>query len=206
MQPHTLEVARLYQTEFIRSARAVGALWAVCTLCFAVIEVVILIQPSWVGTGEVRYRPGQGGAPPLAGSLGLFEVCLDTDWLVPECRGSLGTLTPLPSFQTPAVLVCMSLALVWASVGCLALFRFCNAATVYKICAWLQLSAGEGAGPAGGGLPLRSGLLRSRAPEPAESTWLESLDGLSLAFVLGNRQDALLPQDSKQGPGLHLAS
>lgn len=72
MTPHTAEVARLYQTEFIRSARAVGVLWAVCTLCFAIIEVVILIQPSWVGTREVHY---QGGGPvPKTGTLGLFEV------------------------------------------------------------------------------------------------------------------------------------
>lgn len=141
MQHHSSEVARLYQTEFIRSARAVGVLWAVCTLCFAVIEVVILIQPSWVGTRELHYRGG-GPAPPT-GTLGLFEVCMETDWPVPECRGSLHTLTPLPAFQSPAVLVCMSLTMVWASVGCLCLFRFCNAATVYKICAWLQLTAGE---------------------------------------------------------------
>ncbi|KAJ8371337.1 hypothetical protein SKAU_G00113650 [Synaphobranchus kaupii] len=141
MQPHTAEVARLYQTEFVRSARAVGALWAICTLCFGIIEVVILIQPSWVGTREVHY---QGGTrPPQAGTLGLFEVCLESDWPVPECRGSLRTLTPLPSFQSPAVLVCVSLAMVWVSVGCLCLFRFCNAATVYKICAWLQLTAGQ---------------------------------------------------------------
>lgn len=141
MQVHTTEVARLYQTEFIRSARAVGVLWAVCTLCFAVIEVVILIQPSWVGTRQLHYRPGS--PPPQSGTLGLFEVCLETDWPVPECRGSLRTLTPLPAFQSPAVLVCISLTMVWASVGCLCLFRFCNAATVYKICAWLQLTAGE---------------------------------------------------------------
>ncbi|MBN3319411.1 LHPL3 protein, partial [Atractosteus spatula] len=220
MQPHTLEVARLYQTEFIRSARAVGALWAVCTLCFAVIEVVILIQPSWVGTGEVRYRPGQGGPPPLAGSLGLFEVCLDTDWLAPECRGSLGTLTPLPSFQTPAVLVCMSLALVWASVGCLALFHFCNSATVYKICAWLQLSAGFCLALACVLFPdswdsedmraLCGDGVSSFSPGRCSVHWafvlamLGVLDAAilaTLAFVLGNRQDALLPQDSKQGEG-----
>ena len=140
MQVHTSEVARLYQTEFVRSARAVGVLWAVCTLCFAVIEVVILIQPSWVGTRQLHYRPGS--PPPQAGTLGLFEVCLENDWPVPECRGSLRTLTPLPAFQSPAVLVCISLTMVWASVGCLCLFRFCNAATVYKICAWLQLTAG----------------------------------------------------------------
>ncbi|XP_048873199.1 LHFPL tetraspan subfamily member 3 protein isoform X1 [Brienomyrus brachyistius] len=221
MQPQMVEVARLYQTEFIRSARAVGALWAVCTLCFAVIEVVILVQPSWVGTRELHYEGG--ASPPPAGTLGLFEVCLESDWPVPECRGSLATLTPLPAFQSPAVLVCISLTMVWVSVGCLVLFRFCNAATVYKICAWLQLTAGfclalacvlfpdswdcsEMRGLCGEGVS-------SFSPGNCTVHWgfvlamLGVLDAAilaTLAFVLGNRQDALLPQYGKDVTGLLL--
>ncbi|XP_036433971.1 LHFPL tetraspan subfamily member 3 protein isoform X1 [Colossoma macropomum] len=218
MQPHATEVARLYQTEFIRSARAVGVLWAVCTLCFAVIEVVILIQPSWVGTRELRFRGGGGGTPPQAGTLGLFEVCVESDWPVPECKGSLRTLTPLPAFQSPAVLVCMSLTMVWASVGCLCLFRFCNAATVYKICAWLQLTAGFCLALACVLFPdswecaemraLCGESVASFSPGNCTVHWayvlamLGVLDAAilsTLAFVLGNRQDALLPDDAKDG-------
>lgn len=67
------DLSRLYQTEFVRSARAVGVLWAICTLCFAIIQVVVLVQPSWVGTtGNQRHLP-MGPAPP-SGTLGLFEV------------------------------------------------------------------------------------------------------------------------------------
>ncbi|KAM8830917.1 LHFPL tetraspan subfamily member 3 protein isoform 1-T1 [Synchiropus picturatus] len=140
LTPDLSDLSRLYQTEFVRSARAVGVLWAVCTLCFAIIQVVVLVQPSWVGTTE-RHQQGAGPAPP-SGTLGLFEVCLESDWPVPECHGSLSTLSPLPSFQSVAVLVGVSLWAVWTSVICLCLFRFCSAATVYKICAWLQLTAG----------------------------------------------------------------
>ncbi|XP_014878178.1 lipoma HMGIC fusion partner-like 3 protein isoform X1 [Poecilia latipinna] len=135
VSPGLADLSRLYQTEFVRSARAVGVLWAVCTLCFAVIQVVILVQPSWVGT--------TASGPPLpSGTMGLFEVCLESDWPVPDCRGGLSSLSPLPSFQSVAVLVGVSLWAVWTSVLCLCLFRFCSAATVYKICAWLQLTAG----------------------------------------------------------------
>lgn len=70
--PALADLSHLYQTEFVRSARAVGALWAVCTLCFAVIQVVILVQPSWIGTTDTHH-PGVGIAPP-SGTLGLFEV------------------------------------------------------------------------------------------------------------------------------------
>lgn len=70
--PALADLSRLYQTEFVRSARAVGVLWAVCTLCFAIIQVVVLVQPSWIGTTDSRH---QGAGPALpSGTLGLFEV------------------------------------------------------------------------------------------------------------------------------------
>ncbi|XP_027867384.1 LHFPL tetraspan subfamily member 3 protein isoform X2 [Xiphophorus couchianus] len=140
VSPGLADLSRLYQTEFVRSARAVGVLWAVCTLCFAIIQVVILVQPSWVGTTA---SGTQRAGPPLpSGTMGLFEVCLESDWPAPDCRGGLSSLSPLPSFQSVAMLVGVSLWAVWTSVLCLCLFRFCSAATVYKICAWLQLTAG----------------------------------------------------------------
>lgn len=72
VSPSLADLSRLYQTEFVRSARAVGVLWAVCTLCFAIIQVVILVQPSWICTTDVR--PRQAGPEPPSGTLGLFEV------------------------------------------------------------------------------------------------------------------------------------
>lgn len=72
MSPALADLSRLYQTEFVRSARAVGVLWAVCTLCFAIIQVVVLVQPSWIGTTDTRH---QGAGPALpSGTLGLFEA------------------------------------------------------------------------------------------------------------------------------------
>lgn len=72
VSPSLADLSRLYQTEFVRSARAVGVLWAVCTLCFAIIQVVILVQPSWICTTDVRRQ--QAGPEPPSGTLGLFEV------------------------------------------------------------------------------------------------------------------------------------
>lgn len=72
VSPALADLSRLYQTEFVRSARAVGVLWAVCSLCFAIIQVVVLVQPSWVGTTAAS-RQGAGPALP-SGTLGLFEV------------------------------------------------------------------------------------------------------------------------------------
>uniref|UniRef100_A0A3B4AWY9 Uncharacterized protein n=1 Tax=Periophthalmus magnuspinnatus TaxID=409849 RepID=A0A3B4AWY9_9GOBI len=217
--PALSDLSRLYQTEFVRSARAVGVLWAVCTLCFAIIQVVILVQPSWVGT-EASLHQGRGPEPP-SGTLGLFEVSPHVSLNVhthiemskcplPECRGGLSTLSPLPSFQSVAVLVGLSLWAVWTSVLCLVLFRFCSAATVYKICAWLQLTAGFCLALACLLFPdswespemraLCGDQVTSFSPGRCSVHWayilavLGVLDAAilaTLAFVLANRQDAL---------------
>uniref|UniRef100_A0A3B3H7W4 LHFPL tetraspan subfamily member 4b n=1 Tax=Oryzias latipes TaxID=8090 RepID=A0A3B3H7W4_ORYLA len=204
--PGIMDLARLYQTEFVRSARAVGVLWAVCTLCLAIVQVVILLQPSWIGTSDT---PVLQAAPVLPkGTIGLFEVRMSITGSLMSCF-----LSPLPCFQSVAVLVGVSLWAVWTSVLCLCLFRFCSAVTVYKICAWLQLTAG----------------LCSQDPDSWESPEMRALCGDSvgsfslgncsvhwtfilavlgvldcsilatLAFVLANRQDALLPPNSHDG-------
>uniref|UniRef100_A0A3B4VAT2 LHFPL tetraspan subfamily member 4b n=1 Tax=Seriola dumerili TaxID=41447 RepID=A0A3B4VAT2_SERDU len=214
VSPALTDLSRLYQTEFVRSARAVGVLWAICTLCFAIIQVVVLVQPSWIGTTDTRHP----GAP--SGTLGLFEVCVESDWPVPDCRGGLSSLSPLPSFQSVAVLVGVSLWAVWTSVLCLCLFRFCSAATVYKICAWLQLTAGFCLALACLLFPdswespemraLCGDSVGSFSPGNCSVHWayilaiLGVLDAAilaTLAFVLANRQDALLPPDTKDGKG-----
>uniref|UniRef100_A0A669DIR3 LHFPL tetraspan subfamily member 4b n=1 Tax=Oreochromis niloticus TaxID=8128 RepID=A0A669DIR3_ORENI len=216
VSPGLADLSRLYQTEFVRSARAVGVLWAVCTLCFAIIQVVILVQPSWICTTDVR--PQQAGPEPPSGTLGLFEVCMESDWPVPDCHGGLSTLSPLPSLQSVAVLVGVSLLAVWTSVLCLCLFRFCSAATVYKICAWLQLTAGFCLALACLLFPdswesqemkaLCGDSVGSFSPGNCSVHWAYILAILgvldyailaTLAFVLANRQDALLPPDTQEG-------
>lgn len=211
------EVAKLYQTDFIRNARAVGVLWAVCTLCFGILEIVVLIQPTWIHTGDqsarVRSSLARASLQPVVGSFGLYQVCVESEWTL-ECRGSLATLTPVPAFKAAAVFIFMALILVLTCVGCFGLFWFCNAATVYKVCAWLQLTAAtcQALGclifPDGWGAPEVRPLCGRRADSyqlgDCEVHWgftlaiLGMVDALVLsvlAFVLGNRQDALLPDD-----------
>uniref|UniRef100_A0A3B3HDE1 LHFPL tetraspan subfamily member 4b n=2 Tax=Oryzias latipes TaxID=8090 RepID=A0A3B3HDE1_ORYLA len=211
--PGIMDLARLYQTEFVRSARAVGVLWAVCTLCLAIVQVVILLQPSWIGTSDT---PVLQAAPVLPkGTIGLFEVCMETEWPIPDCRGGVSSLSPLPCFQSVAVLVGVSLWAVWTSVLCLCLFRFCSAVTVYKICAWLQLTAGFCLALACLLFPdsWESPEMRALCGDSVGSfslgncsvhwTFILAVLGVldcsilaTLAFVLANRQDALLPPNS----------
>ncbi|NWW86270.1 LHPL5 protein, partial [Rhynochetos jubatus] len=210
------EAARIYHTNYVRNARAMGVLWALFTLCFSILMVVTFIQPRAHGAhpglpspaappGSSRPLPGSGRGG-RAGSSRLI------------CKGSpldFGTI-PSSAFKTAMFFVGISTFLIIGSILCFSLFFFCNAATVYKVCAWMQLAAATG---------LMIGCLIY--PDGWDSSEVKRLCGdktdkytlgactvrwayilciigildaliLSfLAFVLGNRQDNLLPSDFK---------
>uniref|UniRef100_A0A8C4QD64 LHFPL tetraspan subfamily member 5a n=1 Tax=Eptatretus burgeri TaxID=7764 RepID=A0A8C4QD64_EPTBU len=126
--------AVIYHSSYVRNARAIGVLWAVLTLCFAVLCVVSFIQPFWIGDSD---------RSPQAGHFGLARYCLGnavTQGLV--CHGGFLDFSAVPSgaFKTAAFFVGTAMLLVLTSLVCLSLFFFCTAAAVYKVCAWLQLA------------------------------------------------------------------
>ncbi|XP_062891536.1 LHFPL tetraspan subfamily member 3 protein-like isoform X2 [Mobula hypostoma] len=199
------EMAQLYQTAFVRSARAVGALWAVCSLCFTLLEVVVLAEPAWLVAKGVRGTEG--------GTLGLFRSCVETGSPA-RCWGSVFRLRPLPPFETAASFVGTALGLGLASVLSLGLHRFCSNATLYKVCGWLQLSAAscQALGcltfaDSWDSQEVRELCGPAAAPfSPGHCTlhWAFTLaligifDALvlsALAFVLASRQDTLLPEN-----------
>ncbi|NXQ35023.1 LHPL5 protein, partial [Alaudala cheleensis] len=169
------EAARIYHTNYVRNARAMGVLWALFTLCFSVLMVLI-------------------------------------------CKGrplDFGTI-PSSAFKTSMFFVGISTFLIIGTILCFSLFFFCNAATVYKVCAWMQLAAATGLMigcliyPDG----WDSSEVRRMCGDSTDKYALGActvrwayilciigiLDALILsflAFVLGNRQDNLLPSDFK---------
>ncbi|KAF3856070.1 hypothetical protein F7725_016793 [Dissostichus mawsoni] len=130
-----VEAAKIYHTNYVRNARAVGVLWQVFTITFAVITVVVFIQPYWIGDSVHT---------PQAGYFGLFHYCIGNA-LTSEltCKGSAMDFGSIPSgaFKTAMFFVGISMLLVVGSIVCFSLFFFCNAGSVYKICAWMQLAS-----------------------------------------------------------------
>lgn len=142
------EAAKLYHTNYVRNSRAIGVLWAIFTICFAIVNVVCFIQPYWIGDGVDT---------PQAGYFGLFHYCIGNGFSRElTCRGSFTDFSTLPSgaFKAASFFIGLSMMLIIACIVCFTLFFFCNTATVYKICAWMQLTSGECAltsAEAGGG-------------------------------------------------------
>nr|XP_040059246.1 LHFPL tetraspan subfamily member 4 protein isoform X2 [Gasterosteus aculeatus aculeatus] len=128
------EASKTYNDTYTRNSRAIGVLWAIFTICLAIINVVVFNQPYWIG---------DSASTPRAGHFGLFHYCVGTGNSEREltCQGSFSEFASIPSraFKTASVFVLMSMVLVVGCIGCFALFFFCNTAAVYKTCAWMQL-------------------------------------------------------------------
>eukprot|EP00064_Thunnus_orientalis_P007099 superscaffoldBa00000770_g7118 len=132
------EASKIYHDNYMRNSRAIGVLWAIFTICLAIINVVVFIQPYWIGDSVNT---------PQAGYFGLFHYCVgngnsDRELL---CQGSFSDFSSIPSgaFKAASFFVLMSMVLIISCIACFALFFFCNTATVYKTCAWMQLLCGK---------------------------------------------------------------
>lgn len=131
------EAAKIYHTNYVRNSRAVGVMWGTLTICFSVLVMALFIQPYWIGDSV---------STPQAGYFGLFSYCVG-NVLSSEliCKGGPLDFSSIPSraFKTAMFFVALAMFLIIGSIICFSLFFICNTATVYKICAWMQLAAGE---------------------------------------------------------------
>ncbi|XP_072003307.1 LHFPL tetraspan subfamily member 3 protein isoform X2 [Engystomops pustulosus] len=129
------EAAKIYHANYIRNSRAIGVLWAIFTICFAIVNIVCFIQPYWIGDGVDT---------PQAGYFGLFHYCIGSGFSKElTCTGSFTDFSTIPSgaFKAASFFIGLSMTLIIACIVSFVLFFFCNTATVYKICAWMQLSS-----------------------------------------------------------------
>ena len=131
------EDAKIYQTNYIKNSRAIGLLWSIFTILFAILNVVIFAQPYWIGDGMDT---------PQTGYFGLFHYCIGNEQSRDfVCQGTFTEFAAIPStaFKAASFFVGTSMVLVLSCMGCFILFFFCSTHTVYKICGWMQLGSGE---------------------------------------------------------------
>ncbi|KAL2091126.1 hypothetical protein ACEWY4_013389 [Coilia grayii] len=201
------EAAKIYHTNYVRNARAVGILWQILTTVFAVITMVVFVQPYWIGDSIET---------PQSGYFGLFHYCVGnpvSGELI--CQGKMYDFDSIASdaFKTAMFFVGSSMLLVLTSIGCFSLFFFKNTGTVYKICAWIQLAASATMScgcmiyPDGWDSPEVKRMCGERTDSYtlgnctirwafvlAMFSIVDALILSFLAFTLGYRQDALLPE------------
>ncbi|OQV21703.1 Lipoma HMGIC fusion partner-like 3 protein [Hypsibius exemplaris] len=123
---------QIYHSSYARNAKAIGVLWAIFTVCFAIINIVAFVQPQWIG--DTLMSPGTG-------HFGLYRYCrwngLGTEL---SCDGTLNDFSTIPShaWRASTVFIGISALIILLCICAMILFFFLHPATVYQICGWMQ--------------------------------------------------------------------
>lgn len=137
MEPqYNADTTRVYYTNYVRNSRAVGAMWGVFTICFAIINIVVFLQPQWIGDTETS---------PGTGYFGLFEYCeLYQSGTSLFCSGRFDKFSSILSdaFKAASFFVGFSALIILVCICCMLLFFFMSASVVYMICGWIQILSG----------------------------------------------------------------
>ena len=131
------ETTRIYYTNYVRNSRAVGVMWGVFTICFAIINIVVFIQPQWIGDTDTS---------PGTGYFGLYEYCeLYQSGTTLYCTGRFDDFDTIisPYFKAASFFIGFSALLILICVCCMLLFFFMNASIVYIICGFIQIGSGN---------------------------------------------------------------
>uniref|UniRef100_A0A914WT22 Uncharacterized protein n=1 Tax=Plectus sambesii TaxID=2011161 RepID=A0A914WT22_9BILA len=141
MDPYAYGKSNAVHQSYVRNSRAVGLLWVILSVCFAVINVLVVIQPHWLGSaGESQGR----------GYFGLYQYCIKasdaTDFAdvsadTAGCRSLMFNFNDIIStpFKIATIFIMVSAILILLSVACMLLFVLCSSKVVYCLCSWLQL-------------------------------------------------------------------
>ncbi|GFX60865.1 LHFPL tetraspan subfamily member 3 protein [Trichonephila clavipes] len=127
----------LQHANYMKNSKAIGVLWGVFTICFAIIVVVVFIQPHWLGdTQESRGT----------GHFGLWQACrMVQDGQDVICEGKLTDFNsiPTPAFRAATVFIGLSVVIILLCICCMVLFFVFHSSTVFHICGWMQVFCGE---------------------------------------------------------------
>ncbi|XP_055688454.1 LHFPL tetraspan subfamily member 3 protein isoform X2 [Lutzomyia longipalpis] len=125
-----VDSSHMYATNYIRNSKAIAVLWAIFTICYAIISVVAFVTPEWVGDLD-----GDN-----SGRLGLWQVCTKDD-VTENCQGHLDDVMSLPSlaFQVATIFVGLSVVTSLLTICSLILMFFMRSTTVFHICGWMQM-------------------------------------------------------------------
>ncbi|CAL8125228.1 unnamed protein product [Orchesella dallaii] len=119
---------------------AIGFLWGIFSICYAIITLVVFIQPQWVGTRS----------PASSGYFGLWRHCAVASVMTEMtttsefiCRGRLDDFSSIinPAFRVATIFVGIAALVAVLSVFGLILFICAPARQAYFIIAMMQALA-----------------------------------------------------------------
>ena len=137
-QQYNPDTAQIYHFRYMREYRAVCVLWAVLTIIWATFNVVIFVQPQWIG--DTPESPGYG-------HHGVYKNCYpDNVQLRYTCDGSFTDFNSLinDSYKATTFFTGVSALLMLISVAALLLFFCFKKTAVFILVGILELVTGRG--------------------------------------------------------------
>ncbi|XP_059091596.1 LHFPL tetraspan subfamily member 3 protein-like [Tigriopus californicus] len=137
--------SQFYTSKYIRHSRAVSIIWAVFTVCSAIINIVVFMSSNWVGDTVTSKGPGH---------FGLWKFCtvLSSEGtgtgVSPKesvvCIGDLNNFSSIlsPAFRAATVFVGLSVIVIVLCVLAFILFCFMKSNSVFEICGTMQFLSG----------------------------------------------------------------
>lgn len=129
-----VESSQIYAAKYVRNSKAVGVLWGIFTICYAIISAVAFLTPEWISGSSESDNPAR---------FGLWNTCyLDSNTEGTEdCYKHIDSFLtfPLSPLKIAAIFGAISVLLSIFTVLTLLLFSFCTSTTVYRICGWMQI-------------------------------------------------------------------
>jgi hypothetical protein len=133
-----VESSHIYATNYVRNSKAIGVLWGIFTICYAIIVVVAFVTPEWIGDTLESEYPGR---------FGLWARCYfrSSSGGGEDCQGRLDDLSTVasPAFRAATVFVGLSVILALLAICSMLLFFFFQSTTVFHVCGWIQVSSGR---------------------------------------------------------------
>ncbi|PSN51318.1 hypothetical protein C0J52_15775 [Blattella germanica] len=121
-----VESSHIYATNYVRNSKAIGVLWGIFTICYAIIVVVAFVTPEWIGDTLESEYPGR---------FGLWARCYfhTSTGGGEDCQGSLDDLSTVssPAFRAATVFVGLSVILALLAICSMLLFFFFQSTTFF---------------------------------------------------------------------------
>lgn len=125
-----VETSQIYATNYVRNSKAIGVLWGIFTICFALICSVAFVTPEWIGISN-------------KGRIGLWSSCEFDQNGLEECHGKFNEFIEISNaaFKISTILSMICVALAYITILVMLLFFFMQCTSVYMVCAWIQILA-----------------------------------------------------------------
>ncbi len=136
-----VDSSQIFAANYVRNSKAVGVLWGIFTICYAIINSVAFFAPEWLGESSESDNPAH---------FGLWSICYvgTNSGGIEECQGTLKDVISFsfPAFNIAALFGVVSMATALLTVVTLMLFFFCTSTKVYRICGCMQTFSGTHSG------------------------------------------------------------